>query len=101
MFIKPTYNAKSIWDVAEGVMLYPADDDIACPWDADIIVEGDKVIIVGSLVGGTHSHYKTAGYCRCECSVDNFTKFYSLEVPDHLTDESTVSKLEEAGWIKI
>lgn len=101
MFIKPTEKASgSIFDVNEELMmdllLYPAHEDIPCPWDPDVIVEGDKVIIVGSITGGSSNTYKTAGYCRCECSISNFSNLYKLEIPSD--DEEILAAAKEAGW---
>ena len=99
MYIKPTKGAKGdlfdIHDNAMDLLLYPAHEDIPCPWDPEVIVEGDKVIIVGSITGGSSNTYKTAGYCRCECSISNFSNLYKLEVPED--DEELIRYLRLAG----
>ena len=98
MFIKPTKDASgSLFDVheeADELLLYPANEDVACPWDADIYVEGGKVILVGSLLPGG----ARGGSCRCECSVDDFTKFYKLEAPD--VSDDLLNALYNAGWVR-
>ena len=103
MYIKPTKEAKgSIFDIhedADSILLYPVDDDIPAPWDADITIEGDKVIIEGSIFGGSFADYKHAGYCHCEISIDKFPKAYRVEVPGF--EESELAQaLFAAGWIK-
>lgn len=102
MYIKPTKEAKgSIFEVhadAADILIYPAQSDNACPWDADIFVERDRVILIGSIVGGSANTIDAAGYCRCEVSIENFSQFYKLEVPED--NEELISALAEAGWVK-
>lgn len=103
MFIRPTTKASgSIFDIhenADELLLYPVHEDIACPWDAEIYVEGDKVVLIGSVGGGSANNYKNAGFCRCECSVDNFDNFYKLEVPGD--NEELLNAIKEAGWEEV
>lgn len=101
MLIKPTKGAKSLWEIDEDVameaLIYNR-GEAAMPWDSDLTVEGDKVILIGSIGGSDANRYDKAGYCRCECSVDNFTSYYELEVPDEFLDEDTMEKLFAGGW---
>lgn len=101
MYIKPTKEAKgNIFDVhkdADSILLYPANEDTPCPWDADISIEGDKVIVDGSIFGGSSADYQHAGHCRCEISVDNFPRAYKLECPDN---PELIKALEAAGWVE-
>lgn len=103
MYIKPTKEAKgSIFDIEHediyDILLYRVQEDNACPWDPDIYIEGDKVVIEGSIVGSGPSTPDGSGYCRCEVSIEKFDKFYKLEVPD--ANEGLVSAVLAAGWVK-
>lgn len=96
MFIKPTKEVKGnifdIHDDAMDLLIYPTTDEVPCPWDADISIENGKVILVGSL---GPSGPKGA-YCRCECLVSDFTKYYKLEAPDD--NDDLLNALSDAGW---
>lgn len=99
MYIKPTKAAKgSIFDIHESAMdmlLYPTNDEVPCPWDADISVENGVVTLSGGLgpSGGS-----TGSHCTCTVRVDDFSKYYKLEVPDN--DEELVRAVQEAGWVE-
>ena len=98
MYIKPTKEAKgSIFDIHEDTidcLLYPANDDVPCPWDADIEVVGGKVVIVGNL--GPSGPATKGANCTCECSVEDFVKYYRLECPDD--NDELLNALSAAGW---
>lgn len=96
MWIVPTKEANgSIFDIHEDaadILLYPANDDVPCPWDADIEVANGRVIIVGNLgPGGT-----ARATCQCSCPVEDFSKYYKLEVP--YDNNELMNALYEAGY---
>lgn len=91
MFIKPTKLAADLPDeVLEEALLYATNEDVPCPWDAVIELDGTNVIISGGLMAGGPAK----GTCVCTFPIEDFTKYYKLEVPDN-TD------LDEIGWEKI
>lgn len=98
MFVKPTKASKgSIFDVHDDIepMLYPANDEVPCPWDADITVENGKVIIQGTLgPGGPRGNR-----CICECLVEDFSKYYKLEI-NNADDDDILAALASSGWTK-
>jgi hypothetical protein len=98
MYIKPTKEAKgSIFDVHEDMkdsVIYPQNDMVPCPWDTDIFVEGDEVILRGSM-GPSGGDYKS--YCECHIALDSFSRYYKLECPD---DPELIKALESAGWVE-
>ena len=103
MYIKPTTNASgSIIMVHEQIemeaLLYPQNEDVPCPWDADIRVENGKVIVSGGMGPG---HYGGSS-CVCTIPVDKFSMFYKLEIPDEVAgDPSVAGAIEEAGWVEV
>ena len=97
MYIKPTKEANgNIFDAHEDAMdllLYPVNDEVPCPWDADIDVRDGKVYIVGGL-GPSGPR---GANCNCECFIEDFTKYYRLEVPDdHCDDHCQYHGLQNA-----
>ena len=99
MYIKPTKEAKgNIFDIHEDAMdllLYPANDEVPCPWDADIDVRDGKVYIVGGL---GPSGQPRGGICRCECFINDFSNYYKVGAPNN--NEELISALTAAGWIE-
>lgn len=99
MYIKPTKEAKgSIFDIHEraiDILLYPTNDEVPCPWDADISIENGVVTLYGGLgpSGGS-----AGSHCTCTVRVDDFSKYYKLEVPDN--DKELVRAVQEAGWVE-
>lgn len=100
MYIKPTKEANgNIFDVHESAMdilLYPTNDEVPCPWDADIDVADGVVTLFGGLgpSGGS-----PGSHCICKVRVDDFSKYYKLEVPED--DEELIRALQEAGWVEV
>lgn len=100
MYIKPKANAESLWDINEDVameaVLYPANDEVPCPWDADIQVDGNEVTIVGGV--GPSGF----GKCTCTLPVNNFDSYYKLEIPDgvvsDMMSDNDIQALFDAGW---
>lgn len=100
MYIKPTKEAKgSIFDVHESaidMLLYPLNDEVPCPWDADINVENGVVTLSGGLGPGGGA---PGSYCTCTVRVDDFNKYYKLEVPEN--DEELIRAVQESGWVAV
>lgn len=98
MFIKPTKEASGnifdIHDDAAAMLIYTASEDVPCPWDADLEVVSGKVILRGNLLPGGPGAPKSM--CTCECRVEDFTKFYKLEIPDD--NDDLMNALADAGW---
>jgi len=97
MYIEPTKEVKegSIFDIHEDAMdilLYPASEDVPCPWDADIIIKDGEVILSGGLGPGFFGGAK----CICNCTIGRFSQFYKLEVPED--NEELIDALTSAGW---
>lgn len=96
IYVKPTNQASGnvfdIHDDAVDLLLRPVNDDVACPWDADISVENGVVTITGGIAPSG-----TGGKCTCQCSVDQFSRYYILEVPQGNTELQNA--LNAAGWI--
>lgn len=100
MYIKPTKEAKGnifdIHDDAMDLLIYPVNNEVPCPWDADIDVSDGVVTLSGGLgpSGGS-----PGSYCTCKVRVDDFSKYYKLEVPED--DEDLIRALQEAGWVEV
>ena len=95
MFIKPTNRASgSIFDVNDSIepMLYPIDEEIPCPWDADITIDNGNVVLVGTLGPGGPA---ATNSCVCKCRIADFTNYYKLEIHN---GEELIEDLEAAGW---
>lgn len=99
MFIKPTKEAKGdlleIHEDAIDILLYAANEDVPCPWDAGIYAEDGKVVLEGSLAPGG----PRGATCICTCTVEDFTKYYKLEVPND--NDELISALAAAGWVAV
>lgn len=54
--------------------IIPKSDDTPIPWDPDIELKGDTVIITGSLVGGNPQY----GTCICKVKKDKFFDLYDI-----------------------
>lgn len=90
MFIKPIDpNATNVWDLSDEIMIYPNNEDVPCPWDADIDVNNGVVTLSGNL--GPSGPANTA--CVCTCKIADFPRYYKLEVPDN-------TELQGTGWTK-
>lgn len=99
MYIKPTKEAEGnifdIHDDAMDLLIYPANDEVPCPWDADIEVFDGKVKIVGSL--GPNG--PRGAICSCQCFIDDFAKYYRLEAPND--NKELIAALSAAGWVEV
>lgn len=92
MFIKPTKLAADLTDdIRDEALLYTTNDDVACPWDADITLEGSNVVLKGMIMPAGPG---SKGTCVCTVPIEDFTKFYKLEVPDD-------TNLDDIGWERI
>lgn len=98
MFIKPTKVAEgNIFDIHEDAMelqIYPANENVPCPWDADIDVSNGKV----KIVGGLGPNGPRGAICSCQCLIDDFSKFYKLEAPND--NKELIAALAAAGWVE-
>ena len=104
MHIKPTEKARegSIFDIgvgAEEFLLIPKSEEVPCPWDADVSVHQNKIILEGFLAPGGPSDRAT---CTCIVPMSAFSKYFYIEVPDYAFDENPdlMEDIVAAGWEK-
>lgn len=96
MKIKPTRTAINLSEMSDDLymdaLLFQQNDDVPCPWDAEMEIKGDQVIISGGLSSGG----SRGATCVCTCSIQDFDKYYYIYLPDSYEEEVTNS-----GWVKI
>ena len=54
--------------------IVPKNDEIPCPWDPDIELEGDTVVITGNLT----PNGPNMGTCTCRVKKNKFFDLYDL-----------------------
>lgn len=58
------------------INIMPKNDEIPMPWDADIELEGDTVVITGALTPGGAS--RGDAVCQLKIKKDKFLRFYKI-----------------------
>lgn len=96
--IEPTAKSKSLDDIYDELMDSDLDitsnsDDIPIPWDADFDIEGQNLVLRGSLLPGGPGD----GTCIIKVPLSSASKYYTIyayDIPDEIIDE-----VESLGWI--
>lgn len=95
----PTMDYEELFDLSageNGIIIYPANDDILIPWDADIDVKDSNLILRGTASPGD-----PGAYCEVRIELQMVDRYLQMTIePKDDESESRIREImSENNWV--
>lgn len=95
----PDMDYEELFDLSageNGIMIFPANDDVLIPWDADIEIKSGNLVLRGAAMPGDFG-----SSCTANISLSRVNSYLRMTI-DPKDDESEIrirEILEESNWV--
>ena len=96
----PDMDYEELFDLSageNGIMIFPANEDVLIPWDADIEIKSGKLVLRGAVIPGDFG----SSSCTANISLSKVNSYLRMTISPK-NDESEIrirEILEESNWV--
>lgn len=94
----PDMDYEELFDLSlNGITIFPANEDVLIPWDADIEIKSGKLVLRGAVIPGGFG----SSSCTANISLSKVSSYLRMTI-DPNDDESEIrirEILEKSNWV--